>query len=153
MPFRIVLTVCLAAMTFLMGCGEPDPGDLLAQANNTNLRRLANLYATFQSRHDWRGPADEAEFKAFLKGWNPSKLAKIGVDPNAIDKLFMNDRDGEPFKIRYGVPGHVLGSNAPVIFESKGVGGKRLVGSLNMTTQEVDAAEYQRLWSSGTPPT
>lgn len=144
---RNVFLLCLAAMGCLLGCG-PDPADLLAEANDSNVQRLANLYVAYQSRNDWRGPTDEAEFKAFLNGWNPAKLASIGVDSTSIDDLFVSSRDGEPFRIRYGVPGHIMGSDAPVIFESTGVKGKRMVGFLNMTTREVDDAEYEQLWSS-----
>jgi hypothetical protein len=131
------------------GCSNSsDPVDTLASVNETNLQRLANLYFTYQSKHDWRGPADEAEFKSFLRGYNPAKLTRIGIDPNKIDDLFLSERDGQPFKIRYGIPGSSMGSSAPVIFEATGIGGKRLVGFLNMQQREVDAAEYDALWSS-----
>lgn len=145
----VSLVVGLMVLVGVAGCRRsPEAADLLAQANETNIQRLANLYVAFQSRNDWRGPTDEADFKAFLKGWNPTKLANIGVDPNAIEDLFISTRDGMPFKIRYGIPGHIMGSDAAVIFESTGVDGKRMVGLLNMTTQEVDPAEYERLWSA-----
>jgi len=129
------------------GCGGPDAANLLAEANDSNIQRLANVYGAYQSRNDWKGPADEAEFKAFLNAWNPKKLENIGVDPGKIDDLFVSSRDGQPFKVRYGVAGHIMGSDAAVVFESTGVSGKRMVGLLNMTTREVDAAEYERLWS------
>ena len=146
LALSLILTVCP------VGCGSPDPADLLAEANDTNIQRLANLYQAYQSRHNWRGPQDEEEFKTFLKGWNPEKLARIGVDPKAIDDVFISARDGQPFKIRYGVPGHVLGSDAPVVFEATGVDGRRMVGFLNMTSREVDAEEYDRLWSGAADP-
>lgn len=137
----------LLVLALTLGCGGPEAGDLLAQANGDNVARLSNLYQAFQSRHDWRGPADEAEFKAFLNGWNPKKLEAIGVAPGAIDEVFVSPRDGEPFKVRYGVPGHIMGSSAAVVFEATGVGGKREVGFLDMSSREVDEAEYERLWS------
>lgn len=146
------LIVCLLATGFSLGCGDRDPTDLLAAANDSNIQRLANLYEAFQSRHNWRGPKDEEDFKSFLKGWNPKKLTSIGADPNAIDDLFVSDRDGEPFKIRYGVPGHIMGSDAAVVFETTGVDGLRMVGFLNMTKREVDATEYDRLWSGAADP-
>jgi len=149
---RVWLVACLLASGFSGGCGERDPSDLLAAANDSNVQRVANLYEAFQSRHNWRGPEDEEEFKSFLNGWNPKKLTNIGVDPNAIDDLFISERDGEPFDIRYGVPGHIMGSEAAVVFESTGIDGQRLVGFLNMTTQEVDGAEYDRLWSGAADP-
>lgn len=152
MELRHLALVGLVLLGFAQGCGGPDPGDLLAQANDTNVQRLANLYSAFQSRNDWRGPTDEAELKAFLNGWNPRKLQNIGIDPGSIETVFVSGRDGEPFKVRYGVPGHIMGSNAPVVFEATGVDGMRMVGFLNMTKREVDAAEYDRLWSGEADP-
>jgi hypothetical protein len=145
--------VCLLAMGLSLGCGGADPADLLAAANDSNVQRLANLYEAFQSRHNWRGPKDEEEFKSFLKGWNPKKLSNIGVDPNAVDDVFISSRDGKSFKVRYGVPGHIMGSNAAVVFETIGVDGRRMVGFLNMTKREVDNAEYDRLWSGAVDTT
>lgn len=152
MHYRASLFACLAVLVLTFGCGETDPGDLLAEANDSNIQRLANLYTTYQSRNNWRGPASEADFKAFLTGWNPKKLENIGVDPGAIDELFISSRDGEPFKVRYKVPGHIMGSNAPVVFEATGVDGMRMVGMLDMTSREVDEAEYERLWSGAADP-
>lgn len=152
MPFRNALFVSLVALATTLGCGSSDPADLLAEANNSNIQRLANLYATYQSRNNWRGPSNEKDLKAFLNGWNPKKLANIGVDPEAIDDLFVSSRDGEPFKVRYGVPGHIMGSTAPVVFESTGVDGQRMVGFLDMTKREVADEEYQQLFSGAADP-
>jgi hypothetical protein len=132
----------------LIGCSSTDPDSAIASVNTTNTQRLANLYFTYQSQHDWRGPANEAEFKSFLKGYDQHKLSRIGVDPNALDKLFVSERDGQPFKIRYGVLGSAMGSSAPVIFEAAGDGNKRLVGFLDMQQREVDASEYDSLWTA-----
>jgi hypothetical protein len=133
----------------LVGCtSHTDHDSAIASVNETNLQRLANLYFTYQSKHEWRGPADEAQFKSFLRGYNPRKLARIGIEPNAIDELFICERDGEPFKIRYGVVGSAMGCTKPVIFESTGDGERRLVGFLNMQQREVDESEYNSLWSA-----
>ncbi len=113
---------------------------------------MANLYLTYQSFHEWHGPADEAQFKTFLHGFNAHKLSRIGVDPNALDQLFVSERDGQPFKIRYGVQGSSMGSSAPVIFESVGGGKGRLVGFLDMQQREVDESEYNSLWSATVSP-
>jgi hypothetical protein len=137
----------------LIGCtSQTDPDSAIASVNETNLQRLANLYFTYQSKHDWRGPANEAEFKSFLRGYNPAKLTRIGIDPNAIDGLFISERDGQPFKIRYGVVGSAMGSAEPVVFESTGDGERRLVGFLNMQQREVDETEYNSLWSATASP-
>jgi hypothetical protein len=144
----VVLCVCLLAGV-LFGCGSrTDPDSAIARVNATNIQRLANLYFTFQSQHEWRGPVDEAEFKSYLRKYDPHKLSRIGVDPNALDKLFISEGDGQTFKIRYGVLGSAMGSSAPVIFESAGNGKRRLVGFLDMQQREVDESEYDALWSA-----
>lgn len=140
-------------MGLFVGCSSTsDPDSVIASVNKTNIERLANLYSAYQSSHEWRGPADEAQFKAFLHGLNAHMLSRISVDPNALDQLFISERDGQPFKIRYGVPGSSMGSTAPVIFESVGDGKGRLVGFLNMQQREVDASEYDALWSAKVSP-
>lgn len=142
--------VCIGALLagFVAGCSNSsNPESALASVNGTNLQRLANLYIAYQSENDWRGPADEAEFKEFLRNYNPANLQRIGIDPSKIDELFISERDGEPFKIRYGVAGSVMGSSEPVVFEATGDGAHRQVGFLNMTQREVDAAEYDALWA------
>ena len=150
---RSWLLICGVCCGLCSGCGESDPADLLAAANDSNIQRLSNLYEAYQSRHNWRGPKDEESFKSFLKGWNPKKLSNIGVDPETIDDVFISSRDGEPFMVRYDVPGHIMGSDAAVVFESTGVDGQRMVGFLNMTKREVDDSEYEQLWSGAVDPT
>lgn len=143
------LGLALLWLAIAVGCrGSVSPDDALAQANETNIQRLANLYFTYQMKHDWQGPADESEFRQFIESYDPAKLTRIGIDPATVDELFINPRDGQPFKIRYGVPGSAMGSSAPVIFEAVGVDGQRMVGFLDMEQREVDEAEYQQLWSS-----
>jgi hypothetical protein len=144
--------VALTVVGLAVGCGGGQDTDAaVARANSTNLQRLANLYFAFQSEHEWRGPKDEAEYKSYIRAFDATMLARINVDPAAIDALFVSERDGQPFKIRYGVPGSAMSSSAPVIFESAGVDGKFQVGLLNMTQREVDQAEYDQLWAGKAP--
>jgi hypothetical protein len=139
----------VAMIAPLCGCmNAADPADALVAANSSNIQRLANLYNAFQMNHNWRGPANEKEFKASIKNINPEMLSRVGIDASKTDELFINERDGQPFKVRYGVPGSAMGCSEPVIFEAEGVDGIRLVGRLNMTQEEVDAAKYDQLWGS-----
>ena len=149
---RLCLVACALLVAMVSGCGREGADAAIARVNSTNIQRLANLYFSFQMKNGWRGPDDEAEFKKFLSSYNTKKLSRIGIDPNAIDEVFINERDRQPFKIRYSVPGSIMGSNEPVIFEAEGVRGKRLVGFLNMEQREVDEAEYDDLWSGKIKP-
>lgn len=139
--------VGLLIVVGLVGCGGSRAESNLASLNKSNLQRLVNLYFAYQRKHDFVGPPDETAFKEFLNAYNPDKLERIGVDPNAIDNLFVSDGDGQPFKIRYGVRGSMMGSSEPVVFESVGKGEKLRVGFLDMTQREVDQAEYDQLWN------
>ena len=144
---RSLLAACLAIVV-AVGCGrDVSTDDLVAQANSTNIERLASLYTGYQSENEWRGPPDEAAFKAYIRAFDPQKLKRIGIDPAAADTLFTSERDGQPFKIRYADKGSAMGSTEPVVFESTGLDGRRQVGFLDMTEREVDEAEYQSLWS------
>ena len=144
------LVTCWILVGLLSGCtGGVNPENALAQANETNLQRLANLYVAFQTQNNWVGPADEAKFKEFLRTFSPNKLTRIGIDPANTDQLFVSERDGQPFKIRYAVVGSMMGSQEPVVFEAEGVDGKRLVGFTDMSQREVDDAEYETLFASG----
>jgi hypothetical protein len=44
-----------------------------------------------------------------------------------------------------------MGSTEPVVFESIGVDGKRMVGKLSMEQVEVDDSEYESLWTGRGP--
>jgi hypothetical protein len=145
------LVGALLMSSLLAGCsGGTDPNEAIAKVNSNNIQRLANLYFSYQIKHDWRGPKDEKAFKDFIRGYNPKKLTRIGIDPNAVDDLFVNERDGQPFQIRYSVRGSAMGSSEPVLFEAVGVDGNRRVGFLDMVQREVDEAEYRDLWEGKT---
>jgi hypothetical protein len=137
---------CLLLLSAL-GCnGSINPDEAIAKVNESNIQRLANLYFTYQMKNRWRGPEDEEAFKNFLRSYNPKKLTRIGIDPNAIDEVFVNERDGEPFRIRYGVAGSAMGCSEPVIFEATGVDGMYLVGQLDMQQREMDESEANQLF-------
>lgn len=147
---HFVFTAVWLAVGCLIGCSNTaDPANALAQANSTNVQRLSNLYFEYQSEHNWRGPADEAAFKKYLHAYDPARLSRIGIEPNNLDGLFLSERDGQPFKIRYNILGGSRGSTEPVIFETTGENGQRLVGFISMPPREVDVAEYDRLLAGG----
>ena len=136
----------------VVGCSSKDPRDAaMAELNKTNIQRLANLYKGFQMKHateGFRGPKDLEEFKSHIKETPSENLSKMGVDSGDIDSLFTSERDSEPYDIKYDVSGGPRGSEAAVIFEKTGVGGKKMVGFLNSRTEELDAAEADSLMSA-----
>jgi hypothetical protein len=140
----------LLILSILVGCGQSvDPEDAVAAVNSNNIQRVANLYLAYQTENNWIGPPDEAAFKDFIRGLSPNLLSRINVDPDNLDQIFDSDRDNQTFKIRYKVVGNVRGSGEPVVFESEGIDGKKMVGFLNMTQRDVDSTEYESLFAKG----
>ena len=135
--FVLALAVC--------GCGRDNVAREVAAMNASNLKRVANMYAAYQN-YRGTGPTDEADFKAFIKGFMPKNLEMMGIDPNNVDKIFTSERDSKPFKIRYRVAGG-RGSVDPVVFEQEGQGGKKQVGFTGGRVDEADDATYQALWA------
>lgn len=136
--------VLAAGAAGLSGCGRDGTANAVAAMNDTNLKRLANLYAAHQNLQGGKGPKGEAEFKGYIRGFDPTKLGMMGVDPNNVDAVFTSDRDGQPFKVRYGVGGG-RGSSDAVVFEAAGKDGLRQVGFTDGKVQEVGDAEYKTL--------
>jgi len=146
-PGRCRLALTGALLAGLVGCGDK-VGDQVAAMNKTNLNRVTNIYEGFQNtKGAGRGPKDEAELVAFIKEYDPAKLKMMGIDPNDPAKIFVSERDGKPFKVRYGVGGS-RGAVAPITFEQEGKDGKRQVGFTGGKVEEVaNEAEYQALLS------
>jgi hypothetical protein len=129
----------------LAGCGD-DTANQVAAMNKSNIQRLGNLYAAYQNYHSGSGPTDEADFKAFVKAFDPAKLSMMHIDANNLDGLFTSERDGKPFAIRYQVGGG-RGSVDPVVFELGGKDGKKEVGYTGGKVDAVDDAAYADLWA------
>lgn len=131
----------------ILGCGSGNSArTAIKDANRTNMQKLANLYSMYQVQHKFKGPASEEVFREFIGQLDESTKSSMGVDSGNLDKLFISERDREPFQIRYGVSSGPRGSKEPVVFELTGKRGQRMVGFLNMVQREVESEEYQRLW-------
>lgn len=147
-PRHLVSSWCLVSLAIcLVGCsGKAVP--TLADVNNTNIKKVRGAYGLFQINHNLAGPESEEKFKQYLKNDAGAKvkLERMGVMPEMIDGIFVSERDGKPFNIRYGVNG--LGDHA-LVFEAEGVDDKRLVAFIE--PREVDDAEYDQLWNAKPP--
>lgn len=139
---RIQLVIlCCAGMSF-SGCGPSQPS--LADYNNTNIRKTRAAYGIYVMAHDFEAPDDENTFKEFLTTSKVAevKMQRMGVSKNKILDIFVSERDGKPFKIRYGIDG--IGDN-PIVFETDGVNGKRFVAFAD--PRELEADDYEKCWA------
>lgn len=127
------------------GCGpqHEEATSIIARINDSNGKRLANLYSIHQMRHNFAGPVDKAAFVKFIQqGMLPSELDGTGVDPNDVERLFVSERDKTPFFIRYGVVAPTWGpSHQAVIFEEQGSRGRVAVFLTGPKVVEIAPAE------------
>lgn len=145
---RLPLLLVAISLCSLPGCRDTTIEDAIAAANSSHIQQLYNCYSLFCHQNKYRGPKDETELKEFLQNPRYEKNLKLmQINRDALDEMFVSERDGEPFKVRYGVNG--LGNKA-VIFESTGIDGKRMVALENPT--ELSAEEYEAYWSGKKRP-
>jgi len=134
--FIVGWVALLVAGLLSSGCArDKSPESIMAAKNSRNIEKLTTLYWAFQQDNNWRGPEDEATFKSWILNYPPRKLKRIGIDPTNTTEIFVNERDGEPFKIRYGVEGRMTGSNEPRF--------------LSNVEREVNDEDYIGLWERG----
>ena len=143
--FSLCLFVSLGTVVALTGCGGTDVNSMIAAANDSNVKRLATLYSYFHIQNRNKGPKNEEQLRAFIEAQDANRLNRGGIDATKLDELFVSERDGEPFVVRYGVNTVIRGPSLPVVFESTGVDGMRQVGFCNGSMKEVDEDEYDRL--------
>ena len=149
----VVVVAALLVATAGSGCGptpEQQMKDAYRKTYSENGRRLVALYTRFMATpsrpvsgpHDFKGPADESEFRAFIRKLPQESLADIGITNPDAEELFKSERDGQPFRIRYGIKGG-LNTVYAVLCETQGVSGKIRVYTSNGSFMEVaaDAAE------------
>ena len=149
----IGITSCYVLLATVAGCGGDPAADAFRKHNPDNMRRMISCYRNFQLRNGHKGPKDESEFKEYLQSERARKfMGLIGVDTGNLDATFTNERDGKPFKIRYGVAGSPAGSDDPVIFEETGDGATRLVGFTSGQVREASNEQYTQ-WLEGSDET
>ncbi|HEY2827311.1 MAG TPA: hypothetical protein VGJ04_06895 [Pirellulales bacterium] len=135
-------------------CSSDNVANVVAAKNDANIKRVVNLYNAYQSTHGWLGPKDEKSLRDYVTDHNipDQNLEMMGIDPKNLDGIFKSDRDGKPFKIRYGVMGGRGGVTDAIVFEDTGVGGQRLVAFNGPVVVAVDDARYKDLWEHGGTP-
>lgn len=141
-----IISTCCLALCLQAGCKKKTA---LTDVYDTNIKKMHVCYETYMEGNGYQGPKDEEEFKNYLKT-DPTAiylLKRIDLNPSNIDDIFVSERDGEPFEIRYSVKG--MGDHA-VIFEKTGVDGKRYVALADPI--ELDATAYDGWFTGKTKP-
>ncbi|MEM7781881.1 MAG: hypothetical protein AAF939_16890 [Planctomycetota bacterium] len=145
--FLLVTTVLL---TSFIGCGTGADKTLdVSDFNKTNILKLRNSYEMYLATHGMRGPENEDELKEYLRTDEAAKvrLKRMGIEQSDIESMFISERDGKPFRVRYGLVG--LADHA-IVFEEEGVDGKRLVALAQPL--ELSDSEYEGWFTGKTKP-
>lgn len=140
----ILIPAVVAAALGAAGCGEDEA---LSSTTAAKLRGLARVYLDYSVPKNGAGPADQATLSKHIKKLPEHVLAANGVDPELGDGLFVSDRDGQPFVVRYGQSiGMISGTSTQVIaHEQTGVRGKKLVTFVSGKVELADDARLQEL--------
>jgi hypothetical protein len=133
------------------GCSSDSVQSQVAAMNSSNIKRVANLFGAWQNSHGGQGPKDVESIKTFAEGIPPDALQNMKIDSAKLDALFISERDGKPFKIKFGAVRPPMAPHIPVVFEEKGTDGKKQVAWTNAQVRDVDDAEYQQLWGEKSP--
>jgi hypothetical protein len=133
--------ILVAALAVLVGCGQGprDAKSIIREANDVNGRRLVNLYGQYQAIHG-HSPKTEQAFRKGIEARGPSALEEMGVPTGDLSPLFVSERDGQPFEVRYAAP-YMPGSRQALVFESRGLEGKRAVYFTGGTVVQVPESE------------
>ncbi len=140
-----LLCVCLIILT-LSGCESKRK---MTEIYSTNMKKLHACYSMYMEHHSYIGPKNEEVFKKYLKNDRTAVflLKRIEVTPEDVDGLFISERDGEPFEVRYGLKGE---ADHAVVFEKTGVDGERLIALQNI--RAFGDEEYANWLSGKTKP-
>jgi hypothetical protein len=152
---RSWLLAALLATGAAAGCqqaAEQQMKDAYRREFRENGRRLAAFYSRFMSSptkpvagpNGFSGPKDESELRSFIAASPSTALEEMGIKSAEAAELFMSERDGLPFRVRYGIKGS-LSTAYVVLCEAKGVNGRVKVFRIDGSSVEVaadDAAAY-----------
>lgn len=143
-------TGLLAGLVLMIsGCGDGLNNPSLADLKNTNIKRYHTAYTIYLDRNQMQGPKDEKELMDFLTTDNTAGvlLKRMEIPMESLSDITVSERDGQPFKVRWGVKGM---ADHAIIFEAEGVEGKRMVAFSN--PRELDATEYDGYWDGSLKP-
>jgi hypothetical protein len=146
--------VLLSLMLVLGGCSSNSVESQVAAMNSSNIKRVANVFAAWQNSHGGEGPKDLETLKTFTKGIPVDALQNMKIDTSNLDQVFVSERDGKPFKIKFGAVRPAMAPHIPIVFEADGVDGVKQVAWTNAAVQELNDTQCQALWDNKpVPPT
>lgn len=131
------------AILAVSGCGPSKQ----QTEQESNIKAITIAYGRYFQGNRGQPPATEAEFRAFVEKMPADQL---GVQDPA--SMWTSSRDNLPYVVVYGPNPNPPGPSGPVvIYESKGVNGKRYIGTSLGNTEEVTEERFRELVPAGAP--
>ena len=122
------------------GCGPSKQ----QMEQESNIKAITVAYGRYFQSNRGQPPATEADFRAFVEKMPADQL---GVPDPA--SMWTSSRDNLPYVVVYGPNPNPPGPSGPVvIYESKGVNGKRYIGTSLGNTEEVTEERFRELVSA-----
>jgi hypothetical protein len=128
-----LLVPLLLAVT---GCSRVKVEPREALLGEAETQRVLGLYTHYRSTTGGKPPPNADALKAWVKKLKKEELSQRGITD--VDQAFISPRDQQPYVI---VP--PSGSLGVVVFERKGVDGKRYVGTQQGSTLEIDESRLR----------
>src|SRR5688572_10971572 len=96
--FLALFFICCSLIVAL-GCGSQQTGTDAAP-DDSRIKQVTTLYASYINSRGGVPPASEAEFKRYVAESGGPLLKAAGV--GSVDELMVSPRDNEPYVIFYG---------------------------------------------------
>jgi hypothetical protein len=131
------------AIAVLVGCGQESASTNMGQADYGTLQVASNMFTSYMGENGGKTPPDEQAFRAYLE----TKKEKLEEQGKTVDDLLTSPRNGEPLGFVYGKR-PVRGPAGMTFYgyEKVPVDGKRLVLAGRGMYQEMDEAQFRRLF-------
>lgn len=137
---QVFSPLLVVVLLVAVGCG-PSQKQVVQESN---IKAITVAHGRYFQTNRGQPPANEAELRAFVEKMPAEQLALIGAKDPAT--MWTSSRDGQPYVVIYGPNPNPPGPSGPVVvYESKGVDGKRYVGTSLGNTEEVTEAKFREL--------
>lgn len=144
-PPRIAIDRRLAVALLLglpaaAGCGSAPPTGTSDPPAKLRLERLLEFYRSHLDEKK-KPPPDEKALKEYIRGLPDDRKQGFGMTADP-DELFTSPRDGQKYRVRYGLRFTPGGSAEPVAWEAAGADGTRYVALTVGYVEEYDAERF-----------
>jgi hypothetical protein len=119
-----VAALAVIVLAGLAGCSSRGVSKTpLAEVRLFRLLKFYQMYTTAKKKP----PANEEEFKEYLRTLPQDEKAAAGIVGDDVDSLLVSPRDGQKYHIEYGVVARPTRKAQALAWEETGQGGKRFV--------------------------